>query len=204
MTAPLTLGSPSWRTRKAGLWSPKDGDFRDSHLLTGSPQRLLIVATANITNAALMSRFETHLDAIAAALQETDFVEVERLVGDCREDRAHRPGHQHLREALEIIRLLWQGGYCSYDGKHLQLEDARVFDLPEQLPVIAVAASGPASARIAAELGDGLFATEPKGDLVDTWRRLGGSGPLTPRCRWPGRLVRIPPRRRCWRKAAGR
>jgi alkanesulfonate monooxygenase SsuD/methylene tetrahydromethanopterin reductase-like flavin-dependent oxidoreductase (luciferase family) len=46
-----------------------------------------------------------------------------------------------------------------------------------RLPVIAVAASGPVSARIAAELGDGLFATEPDGDLVSNWRNLGGSGP---------------------------
>jgi len=85
--------------------------------------------------------------------------------------------HERFREALEIIRLLWQGGYRSYEGKHLRLEDARVFDLPEELPVIAVAASGSASARIAAELGGGLFATEPKGDMVVTWKRLGGSGP---------------------------
>jgi G6PDH family F420-dependent oxidoreductase len=85
--------------------------------------------------------------------------------------------HERFREALEIIRLLWRGGYQSYEGKHLQLEDARVFDLPGELPVIAVAASGPVSARIAAELGDGLFATEPDGDLVSSWRNLGGSGP---------------------------
>jgi G6PDH family F420-dependent oxidoreductase len=88
-----------------------------------------------------------------------------------------RVRHERFREALEIIRLLWQGGYRSYDGKYLQLEDARVFDLPDELPVIAVAASGPASARIAAELGDGLFATEPDGDLVAGWQKLGGSGP---------------------------
>lgn len=88
-----------------------------------------------------------------------------------------RGRHERFREALEIIRLLWQGGYRSYEGKHLQLEDARVFDLPDELPVIAVAASGSASARIAAELGTGLFATEPKADMVATWRRLGGDGP---------------------------
>jgi G6PDH family F420-dependent oxidoreductase len=88
-----------------------------------------------------------------------------------------RVRHERFREALEIIRLLWQGGYRSYEGKYLQLEDARVFDLPDELPVMAVAASGPVSARIAAELGDGLFATEPDGDLVTSWRKLGGSGP---------------------------
>ncbi|MEV4714491.1 TIGR03557 family F420-dependent LLM class oxidoreductase [Micromonospora sp. NPDC049374] len=88
-----------------------------------------------------------------------------------------RGRHERLREALEIIRLLWSGGYRSYEGKHLQLDDARVFDLPEQLPVIAVAASGEASVTVAAELGDGLFATEPEADLVQTYKRLGGQGP---------------------------
>jgi G6PDH family F420-dependent oxidoreductase len=90
---------------------------------------------------------------------------------------ARRTRHEVLREALEIIRLLWRGGYRSYAGRHLQLEDARVFDLPGELPVIAVAASGPASARIAADLGDGLFAVEPDAELVSTWQRFGGSGP---------------------------
>lgn len=88
-----------------------------------------------------------------------------------------RVRHARFREALEIIRLLWQGGYQSYEGKYLQLEDARVFDLPDQLPVIAVAGSGPESAQLAADLGDGLFATEPDADLVQTWQQLGGHGP---------------------------
>jgi G6PDH family F420-dependent oxidoreductase len=90
---------------------------------------------------------------------------------------AVRERHEMFREALEIIRLLWSGGYHSYDGKHLTLEDARVFDLPETPPDIAVAISGPASARIAAELGDAIFATEPKPELVTAYRDAGGSGP---------------------------
>jgi predicted nuclease of predicted toxin-antitoxin system len=32
----------------------KDADFRNSHLLSGSPRRLLIVTTGNITNDALL------------------------------------------------------------------------------------------------------------------------------------------------------
>ncbi|TDC32470.1 TIGR03557 family F420-dependent LLM class oxidoreductase [Kribbella albertanoniae] len=85
--------------------------------------------------------------------------------------------HEMLREALEIIRLLWAGGYQSYSGKHLQLEDARVFDLPDVLPQIAVAAGGPSAARIAGELGDALFVTEPKGELITAYEKAGGSGP---------------------------
>lgn len=85
--------------------------------------------------------------------------------------------HERLREALEIIRLLWQGGYRSYEGTHLRIEDARVFDLPERPPLVAVAAGGPEAARLAAELGDGLFATEERPSLVEHYRAAGGSGP---------------------------
>ena len=88
-----------------------------------------------------------------------------------------RGRHERRREALEIIRLLWSGGYQSYEGKHLQLEDARVFDLPDELPLIAVACSGPASVQLAAELGDGIFATEPQAELVQGYRQAGGQGP---------------------------
>lgn len=84
---------------------------------------------------------------------------------------------ERLREALEIIRLLFQGGYQSYQGRYLQLEDARLFDLPDTPPLIAVAAGGPQAARIAAELGDGLFTTEPDVGLLEAYRRAGGDGP---------------------------
>lgn len=54
----------------------KDRDFRDGHLLSGSPRRLLVVATGNITNAALLALFEANLDAVVGALGEADFVEL--------------------------------------------------------------------------------------------------------------------------------
>lgn len=85
--------------------------------------------------------------------------------------------HDMLREALEIIRLLWEGGYQSYDGRYLQLEDARLFDLPETAPLIAVAAGGKKAAALAAELGDGLFVTEPEESILEAYRGAGGDGP---------------------------
>ncbi len=54
----------------------KDRAFRDGHLLGGSPRRLLVVATGNITNAALLALFETHLEVIVTALEEADYVEL--------------------------------------------------------------------------------------------------------------------------------
>lgn len=85
--------------------------------------------------------------------------------------------HEMFRESLEIMRLLWTGGYHSYEGKHLTLEDARVFDLPETLPRVAVAIGGPAAARLAAQLGDAIFATEPRPDLTSAYEEAGGNGP---------------------------
>ena len=54
----------------------KDRDFRDSHLLTRSPRRLLVVATGNITNVALLTLFKANLEVIVRALSEVDFVEI--------------------------------------------------------------------------------------------------------------------------------
>jgi G6PDH family F420-dependent oxidoreductase len=85
--------------------------------------------------------------------------------------------HQMFRESLEIIRLLWQGGYQTYEGKHLTLEDARVFDLPDTLPPIVVATGGARASTLAAELGDGIFTTEPRTDLIEAFTAAGGKGP---------------------------
>nr|WP_221332892.1 TIGR03557 family F420-dependent LLM class oxidoreductase [Nocardia transvalensis] len=100
----------------------------------------------------------------------------EHVVGDGFPESVHGR-HRLLREALEIIRLLWRGGYQSYRGDYLQLSDARVFDLPDEPPPIAVAAGGPGAARLAADLGDGLFATEPSAETVRQYHESGGAGP---------------------------
>ncbi|MBW8486415.1 TIGR03557 family F420-dependent LLM class oxidoreductase [Actinomadura parmotrematis] len=85
--------------------------------------------------------------------------------------------HEMFVEALEIIRLLWGGGYQSYEGQHLELEDARVFDLPDALPPIVVAAGGKRAAGIAAELGDGMFNTVADAEVVQAYTGEGGKGP---------------------------
>lgn len=67
----------------------KDGDFRDGHLLTRSPRQLLIVATGNITNDALLALFALHLDAIVASLDQADLVELSQdalVLGQRSED----------------------------------------------------------------------------------------------------------------------
>jgi G6PDH family F420-dependent oxidoreductase len=81
-----------------------------------------------------------------------------------------------LEEAVEVIRLLWQGGYQTHRGKHYTVENARIYTLPEQLPEIAVAAAKPGAAQLAGRIGDALVAVEPNEELVQKFDENGGSG----------------------------
>src|SRR4029079_2204795 len=61
-----------------------------------------------------------------------------------------------LEEAVEVIRALWQGGQPRHYGAHYAVENARVYDLPEQLPKILVSGFGPKAIKLAARIGDGF------------------------------------------------
>jgi coenzyme F420-dependent glucose-6-phosphate dehydrogenase len=83
-----------------------------------------------------------------------------------------------LEEAVEVIRALWSGEVTSHRGRHYRVQNAKLYTLPESLPPIRVAASGPRMAERAARIGDGLIATGPDKDLVKAYQDAGGIGPL--------------------------
>jgi coenzyme F420-dependent glucose-6-phosphate dehydrogenase len=81
-----------------------------------------------------------------------------------------------LEEAVEVIRLLWQGGYQTHRGKHYTVEQARIYTLPDELPEIAVAAAQPNAAEVAGRIGDAFVAVAPESELVDQFEAAGGKG----------------------------
>ena len=81
-----------------------------------------------------------------------------------------------LEEAVEVIRLLWQGGYQRHRGRYFTVENARIYTLPDQLPQVMVAASGPSAAELAGRIGDGIIGTSPQGELIQAFEGVGGSG----------------------------
>jgi G6PDH family F420-dependent oxidoreductase len=83
-----------------------------------------------------------------------------------------------LEEAVEVIRLLWQGGQQSHRGRHYTVENARVYDLPDALPPILVSGFGPKAVRLAARIGDGFVTTQPAKDDIELYRSEGGKGPV--------------------------
>lgn len=83
-----------------------------------------------------------------------------------------------LEEAIEIIRRLWSEDSVTHRGQHFTVEDARIFDRPASPPPILVSAFGPRSAALAARIGDGLWTTGLKEEVITTFRDEGGTGPI--------------------------
>src|SRR4051794_24812139 len=83
-----------------------------------------------------------------------------------------------LEEAIEVMRLLWSGGQQSHRGRHYTVENARLYDLPEQPVPVLVSGFGPKAVRLAARIGDGFCTVAPDKDSIDLYRSEGGKGPV--------------------------
>jgi coenzyme F420-dependent glucose-6-phosphate dehydrogenase len=86
-----------------------------------------------------------------------------------------RMRHTMLKEAVELIRLLWQGKQASFSGEYYRVENARLYTLPEEPPPIVVAAGGKNAAKLAGEIGDGFVGTTADRDLINAFDQSGGT-----------------------------
>ena len=105
-----------------------------------------------------------------------------------------------LEEAVDVIRTLWQGGQHSHRGRHYTVENARVYDLPDEPPPILVSGFGPKAIELAARIGDGFCTTSPDEDAIELYRSEGGTARSTRARRsasWPTRTRRARPRTGC-------
>ena len=87
-----------------------------------------------------------------------------------------RERREMLEEAIDVMRLLWKGELCSFEGKHYRVDNARLYTLPDEPIPVVVAAGGPEAAKLAARAGDGLVSTIPESEITQTYRDAGGSG----------------------------
>ncbi|MDQ3757206.1 MAG: TIGR03557 family F420-dependent LLM class oxidoreductase [Actinomycetota bacterium] len=81
-----------------------------------------------------------------------------------------------LEEYVEVIRKLWTGEEVTFRGDWYTVEQAVLFTRPDEPPPILVAAKGEQSAELAARIGDGLVATSPEAETVQTFEQAGGAG----------------------------
>jgi G6PDH family F420-dependent oxidoreductase len=98
----------------------------------------------------------------------------EHVLGDPWPEHARRAAM--MEEAIELIRTLWSGELIDHHGEHYDVVRARIYTVPEQLPPILVAASGPETAELAGRISDGLIATGPKKELLEAFGKGGRRG----------------------------
>jgi coenzyme F420-dependent glucose-6-phosphate dehydrogenase len=67
-----------------------------------------------------------------------------------------------FREALRLIRQLWEEERVSFEGDYYQTRKATIYNRPEEPVPIYVAAAGPVIARLAGEQADGFICTSGK------------------------------------------
>src|SRR5262245_46382645 len=96
----------------------------------------------------------------------------EHIVGAAWPETAVRQAR--LVEAIEVIRLLWQGGMQSHHGRFYTVENARLYALPDAAPPLMIAAGGAKSAELAGKLGDGLIGTDADRTMIQAFRKAGG------------------------------
>jgi G6PDH family F420-dependent oxidoreductase len=85
--------------------------------------------------------------------------------------------HEMLVEATEIIGRLLDGDQrVNYRGDHFDVEQARLWDLPDRRLPIGIAVSGRESCALAGKHADMMIATEPKPELGEMFDAAGGAG----------------------------
>ena len=81
-----------------------------------------------------------------------------------------------LEEAIETMRELWGGEMTTRRGRFYTVEQARIYDAPDDPIAIYVAAKGPRAAELAGRLGDGFIGTSPEKEVLEQFDEAGGAG----------------------------
>jgi G6PDH family F420-dependent oxidoreductase len=82
-----------------------------------------------------------------------------------------------LEEAVEVMRRLWSGEVVDHRGRYYTVDNARIYTLPDEPPQVWVSGFGPASTRLAGEIGDGYITTSPDTELLELFRETSGGKP---------------------------
>ena len=73
-----------------------------------------------------------------------------------------------LRESVTLIQQLFREEFVTFEGEYFRTHAATIYDKPDEPVPIYIAASGPAAARLAGRIGDGLICTSGKGPELYT------------------------------------
>lgn len=88
--------------------------------------------------------------------------------------------NERLLECVDVIRALWRGETVSLQGKYIQVDEAKLYTLPKEPPLLLGAALTPETARWVGSWADGLITTykasNQQRELIQAFREGGGEG----------------------------
>jgi coenzyme F420-dependent glucose-6-phosphate dehydrogenase len=77
-----------------------------------------------------------------------------------------RERFERLKEAIYIIKMLWNEDWISFKGKYYELKDSKLYTKPKAPIPLYIAGLGSQSARLAGEEGDGFVTNELSIDKI--------------------------------------
>jgi coenzyme F420-dependent glucose-6-phosphate dehydrogenase len=77
-----------------------------------------------------------------------------------------RERFERLKEAIYIIKMLWNEDWISFKGKYYELKDSKLYTKPKAPIPLYIAGLGSQSARLAGEEGDGFVTNELSTDKI--------------------------------------
>jgi coenzyme F420-dependent glucose-6-phosphate dehydrogenase len=85
-----------------------------------------------------------------------------------------------LLECIEVIRKLWSGETVTFQGEHITVEEAKLYTLPAQPPLLIGAAVTPETAAWVGSWADGIITVykpfEKQKEFIQAFREGGGKG----------------------------
>ena len=101
----------------------------------------------------------------------------EHITGSTWPPKSER--NERLRECVDVMRALWRGETVTHRGRVI-VDDARVYSLPSQPPLLLGAAVSDRTAEWVGRWADGLITTgRPRAEMrsiIEAFRRGGGDG----------------------------
>lgn len=128
-----------------------------------------VVAQAAATTATLMPGRFTLGVGTGEALNE-------QILGDRWPPAGQRI--EMLKEALDLMRKLWQGGMVNWQGQYYEVTGARLYSLPSEPVPVAISAFGPTAMELAMSHGDGWITAAPDREMLQDFRAK-GHGPAS-------------------------
>lgn len=101
----------------------------------------------------------------------------------------YRERAARMREALQIMRKLLDGEKLSFEGEYYQTDRAKLYSPPMHRVPILMAAGGPKSAQLAAELADGVVVSvkdpnDTRERVINPASEVAASPPMICATRW--------------------